>query len=286
MFWFQGPSCCVSVIANRSFWRHEQFCVSGYHGCHVPRRLKGVGAHITTCWDVGSSTTSAHALRGSKQRAGGGGHLTWSWQSMHALMYVGGETPEGCSRNVSWQWPQWKQQQSRLLTSKHPLHVLYSAWCHLSDCGMPVRVWPELKVLRSHGLSLFPSKMSSKCSRNGRGERERERCSGPDFCFQGICSYIGLFEQIIHWIFDLRIVFLLKTCCDTKRLEQLERLNWINQAFKKLCFSSDSTLFWFSCGSKEAKLTASSVWFDVSLCFGCQSIISVLIRLAMKQADR
>lgn len=136
-------------------------------------------------------------------------------------------------------------------------------------------------MLRSHGLSLFPSKMSSKFSRNAR-----ERGSGPDFCFQGICSYVGLFEQINIWIFYLRIVFLLKTCCDTKRSEQLERLNWINQAFNKICFSSDSTKFCFSCGSEEAKLTASSVWFDISLWFGCQSIVSVLIRLAVKQADR
>lgn len=44
--------------------------------CHVPSRLKGGSAHITACWDAGSSTTSAVALRiNSKDWGEGSPHV-------------------------------------------------------------------------------------------------------------------------------------------------------------------------------------------------------------------
>ena len=55
MFWFQGPSCSVSVIANRSFWRHTPRAVLCFWLPQVPRasQIKGCWCahhHMLGCW--------------------------------------------------------------------------------------------------------------------------------------------------------------------------------------------------------------------------------------------
>ncbi len=151
----------------------------------VPRasQIKGwwcTHCHMLGCWlkhHISRSPVDQQRIEGG---GGGVGHLTWSQQSMQELMQV---WERSHLKDVSQTFHDIRAVTVETLSAElgddlRTPAVWTVLWSQLSDRGMPVRVWRELKAWKSHGLSVFPSKTSSKWSRNVRGERDE---GGPDY---------------------------------------------------------------------------------------------------------
>lgn len=143
---------------------------------HVSGRLKVCGAHVATCLDVGSSAPHQHHLwinsaelerEGREGRGGGGCHLTWSQRFLMSVR------EKNHLKDASWPHSGHSGNtlgRDWLLTFQHFLWwLLYRLLGQLSGFGLPVRAWQEMKDIRSHGLSAFPSKTSSEFSSLSNG---------------------------------------------------------------------------------------------------------------------
>lgn len=160
------------------------------------------------------------------------------------------EPLEGRFSNVSWH------------LSGHSGNTLSGADCwspkHFAACTVLSSTWhASQSLMRAESVEVtWTLSSQERCPLNFLGMWEARGQRWAWLLFMGIFSYTGLFEQIIHQIFDLRVIFSLFCWRWVVIIKGWSGLRWIKISF----FLPKQT--------RDAKYQ-SVVWTPITFCFCC-----------------